>query len=121
MIVGTKHVSLLNKPLSKDNTPYGDTGEVSEYKWILNLLLLLLFTSLFLVFNFSNNDVYKYIGDILTQSSMSGLVTTNTLTCLNDTFLIGLLIYNQYFTHTVVGGILLLVSLIASIYISQVN
>jgi NADH:ubiquinone oxidoreductase subunit 6 (subunit J) len=116
MIVGTKHISLLFKSSNNGN----NQSIVTSDEAILSLLYIMFFILIFLTINFSG-DFRDNIYQLLVQNSLGGFFTFNSLALLNDTFILGFLIYNQYPTHTVVSGFILLISLISSIYISQVR
>lgn len=115
MILGTKHVSLLVKSADKENTFVDVQNNI-----LFNFLYFSFFITIFLTFGVSNS--YEDLAmNLLVYTSYAGLLTTNTITSLNDTFVLGFLIYNRYPTHTTLAGLILIASLISSIYISQVN
>jgi NADH:ubiquinone oxidoreductase subunit 6 (subunit J) len=116
MIVGTKHISLL----FKSNSTTNDRSIPTTEEVTLNFLYIAFFILIFLTINFSG-DFRDSIYQLLVQNSLSNFLTFNSLALLNDTFILGFLIYNQYATHTIVSGFVLLISLISSIYISQVK
>ena len=117
MIVGTKHISVLSKD---NNLSENSVKPFEENKLIFNILYVLFFILIFYTINFSQSGE-EVISNLIVQSSFSGIFSTNSLILLNDIFILGFLIYNQYAVHTIIGGFILLISLIASIYISQVK
>lgn len=123
MILGTRHISSLgfSQKEEKNNSTDEDIEEDNlANKLFYNAIYFSFFALLFFMFNIEGS-FYNHLMNLLIQFSFAGLISNGILIYMNDIFIVGFLIYNQYLTHTVIAAFMLLVSLVASVYISQLR
>lgn len=123
MAVGTQHIYLSNNDYNKkerslDAGEYDDVYIVQRNNIVYGLMSYFFIISIFFILDFFIDSGYNMLV-ILSFQSISGVLSAQFLTTLNDIYLIGILIFQEYYIYTTLIGLLLLVSLISSIYISE--
>jgi len=118
MSLGTQHNYALKSESIQEEEFYNDKYITDRNNIVYTLMYYLFIVSTFFIIDFFFDSSFNFLG-ILSSNSFAGILSVRYLTNLNDILLIGIFVFQQCYLHTTLIGILLLVSLISSICVSE--
>lgn len=117
MIIGGK--TLLNSKKDNYNRSTINKKELTD-NFFINSVIYLLAIKTFFVFKFSASPAYRSFLNYLLIDCDSVVIFT-VLAVLNDSFVLGNLLFYEFNLSTIISGFILLTSLIGSIHVSTVS
>jgi hypothetical protein len=117
MIIGGKTIF---NPKKENSTLATDHKKTITDNFFINITIYILTIKTFFIFKFSASPAYRSLVNYL-LIDYDSIILFTILTVLNDSFVLGNLLFYEFSLNTIISGFILLTALIGSIHISMIT